>query len=298
MTLIKKILSILLILTSGSTIYSQEKKTNLGKYFHLNGYGLQVPFGEPPIKTDLLENEAMTSQEFRYFPVNDINSAYAISIINSKVYNKIEDSITELDFFAKHIKATAENTMKGEMLLDKKETYKNRACHNQKFKFEDQETKEVFVISSIMFYHKTNIIRAYVVTPIKNDNNEKMKDFFESIILQEEVINTDNNDEEIYTVVPIMPQFGSTKEALQEYIKKNSKFPTSLTKTPTTKNVFVKVLIEKDGKVVFDKVMRGVSEKYNSEAKRLIENMPNWAPGQFENGKKARTYISFPFWFE
>ncbi|MDF2451004.1 MAG: Gram-negative bacterial tonB protein [Bacteroidota bacterium] len=276
----------------------QEKTSDLGKYYHLNGYGLQVPFGSHPIKTDPLENEAMTSVEFRYFPEKDVNSAYAIAILNSKQLDKIEDSIRELDYFAKVMKYTAETVMKGEMLIDKQSTYKNRLCYNQKLKFRDQETKEEFLMTNVLFYYKTNVIRAYVISTIKNEDNTKINAFFESIILQDEVINTDNNDEEIYTVIPIMPQLGDTKEALQEYIQKNSKLPTSITKTPTTKNVFLKVVIEKDGKVKFDKVMRGVSEKYDAEAKRIVENMPNWNPGQFESGKKGRTYMSFPIWFE
>lgn len=280
------------------TSYCQEKTSDLGSYYNLNGYGLKVPFGSHPIKTDPLENEAMSSVEFRYFPEKDVNSAYAIAILNSKQLNKIEDSIKELEYFAKVVKYTAETVMKGEMLIDKQSTYKNRLCYNQKFKYKDQETKEEFLMTNVMFYYKTNIVRAYVVSSIKNDNNSKTNSFFENIILQEEIINTDNTDEEIYTVVPIMPQFGDTKEALQEYIHKNSKLPTSITKTPTTKNVFVKVLIEKDGKVKFDKVMRGVSEKYDSEAKRIVENMSNWTPGQFESGKKGRVSIMFPIWFE
>lgn len=280
------------------TSYCQDKKTDLGKYYHLNGYGLQVPFGAPPIKTEPLENEAMSSQEFRYFPENDINFAYAIAILNSKQLNKIEDSLKELEYFAKLSKFSAENVMKGEMLTDKQSTYKNRICYNQKFKYKDQETKEEFLMTNLLFYYKTNVIRAYVVSSPKNDNNSKLNAFFESIILQDEVINTDNNDEEIYTVVPTMPQLGDKKEALQEYIQKNSKLPTSLTKTNTSKNVFVKVVIEKDGKPKFDKVMRGVNEKFDSEAKRIVENMPNWSPGQLANGKTVRTYMSFPIWFE
>lgn len=280
------------------TSNGQEKTSGLRNYYNLNGYGLKVPFGANPIKTDPLENEAMTSVEFRYFPEKDVNSAYAIAILNSKQLNKIEDSIRELEYFAKVVKYTAETVMKGEMLIDMQSTYKNRLCYNQKFKYKDQETKEEVIMTNVLFYYKTNIIRAYVVSTIKNDNNSKINTFFENIILQDEVINTDNNDEDIYRIMPIMPQFGDTKEALQEYIKKNSKLPTSIAKTPTTKNVFVKVLIEKDGKVKFDKIMRGVSEKCDAEAKRIVENMTNWTPGQFENGKKGRVSIMFPIWFE
>ena len=288
----------LISLTFVLTSYSQDKKSTFGKYYHLNGYGLQVPFGEPPIKTDLFENEAMTSQEFRAFPPNEDKTAYAVVILNSKTLNSLADSTKELDYFAKINKLTAENIMKGKSIIEKQEIFKNKICYSLKFIFHNKELKEDYYMTSVMFYHKTNIIKIYVITPIKSTDEKRINEFFESIILQDEVINTDNNDESIYTVVPVMPQLGDNKEALQLYIQKNSKLPTSTTKSPTTKNVFVKVVIEKDGKVNFDKIMRGVNDKYDSEAKRIIQNMPNWTPGQFDDGKKARTYMSFPIWFE
>jgi hypothetical protein len=112
-----------------------------------------------------------------------------------------------------------------------------------------------------------------------------------------DTINTGNNDEEIYTIVEEMPQFGESKEALQLYIQKNSKYSTLITRTQTTKNVFVKVVIEKDGKINFEEIARGVNEKYDSEAKRIIQSMPNWSPGQ-QKGIARRTYMIVPVWFE
>jgi hypothetical protein len=294
----KTLIITLSLLTFSLTSNSQSKTAPFGKYYHLNGYGLQVPFEALPIKTDPIENAVMTSQEFRSFPTTTINSAYAISILNSKQFSNLSDSSKELEFFAKLIKPTAENIMKGKMVYEKEEVYKNKPCYMHKFSYTDQELKEDFYMTSIMFFHKSNVIKVYVITPKQNDNNARIQEYFDNIVLQDEVINTDNNDEEIYTVVPTMPQLGDTKEALQEYIQKNSKFPTSLKKTETSKNVFVKVVIEKDGKVKFDKVMRGVNEKLDSEAKRVVENMPNWSPGLLANGKTVRTYMSFPFWFE
>jgi len=115
---------------------------------------------------------------------------------------------------------------------------------------------------------------------------------------QEEKVNTADNTEKVFTLVPIMPQLGDKEDTLQLYIQKVSNFPTSLSRTQQTKNVFVQVIIEKDGKVNFDKLMRGVNEKYDTEAIQITQNMPNWTPGHFENGKTVRTYLILPFWFE
>lgn len=105
-------------------------------------------------------------------------------------------------------------------------------------------------------------------------------------------------DTTIYTILPTMPEFGNSKEALQEYIVKESKYPASTKRTTTTKNVFVQIIIEKDGKVTFEKIARGHSEKLDEEAKRIISNMPNWSAGRLANGNPARIKYLIPVWFE
>ena len=99
-------------------------------------------------------------------------------------------------------------------------------------------------------------------------------------------------------MVPVTPKFGDTKEALQEYIQKNAKYPTTLKKTPDSKPVFVRVVIEKDGRLVFHKVMRGTNAVLDAEAQRVVESMPAWKAGEAANGKTVRTYVDFPIWFE
>ncbi|MCY7293550.1 MAG: hypothetical protein LH615_15340 [Ferruginibacter sp.] len=190
------------------TSNSQDKKSTFGKYYHLNGYGLQVPFGEPPIKTDPLNNEELTSQEFRSFPANEDKTAYAVAILNSKRLTNIADSTKELEYFAKINKLTAENIMKGKSINETQGIFKNKVCYNLKFIFHNDELKEDYYMTSLMFYHKTNIIKAYVISSIKSNNDKRINEFFESIILQDEVINTDNNDESIYTIVPIIAKTG------------------------------------------------------------------------------------------
>lgn len=104
-------------------------------------------------------------------------------------------------------------------------------------------------------------------------------------------------DSVIFTMVPKMPSFGSNKEDLQNFINKESKIKTSKTRTSTSMNVFVNIVIEKDGSVTFDKIARGVDKKHDKEAKRIAENMPNWSSGYLENGDKVRVVMMFPIWF-
>ena len=106
------------------------------------------------------------------------------------------------------------------------------------------------------------------------------------------------SDTAIYTILPTMPSFGEDYSELQNFIVKESKYPASKTRTNTTKNVFVQVIIEKDGKVKFDKIVRGIDEKFDTEARRIAEKMPNWTIGRLSNGKPARIFMMFPIWFE
>ena len=107
-----------------------------------------------------------------------------------------------------------------------------------------------------------------------------------------------SNVEDIFTVVPTMPHFGNNNEDLQPFIRKHSQYPVSPTRTETSRNVFVQVIIELDGRVTFEKIARGVSKKYDAEVKRLVENMPKWTPGLDGKGFPARVRLMFPVWFK
>ena len=108
-----------------------------------------------------------------------------------------------------------------------------------------------------------------------------------------------NPDSTIYTIAPIMPSLGLNNNKLQDFIQKESKIKTSKTRTKESKNVFVKIVIEKDGSVTFDKIAKGIDDKkkYNKEARRIAENMPNWSIGYLTNGDAVRVAIMFPVWF-
>lgn len=107
-----------------------------------------------------------------------------------------------------------------------------------------------------------------------------------------------NQDSTIFTIVPEMPRFGKNKKALQKFIHRESHINTSKNKTPTTKDVFVQIIIEKDGSVNFDKILKGSDEDLNNEAKRIAETMPNWKIGRLSNGTPVRVCFIFPVWFK
>ncbi|MGB6034937.1 MAG: energy transducer TonB [Cryomorphaceae bacterium] len=107
-----------------------------------------------------------------------------------------------------------------------------------------------------------------------------------------------NPDSVVYTSVPVMPEFGKNEKALQKFIKNESKIKVNKSRTETSRNVFVQIVVEKDGSVTFDKIARGVNDQLNTEARRIVENMPNWTPGKLKDGSNPRVVMMFPIWFK
>ena len=105
-------------------------------------------------------------------------------------------------------------------------------------------------------------------------------------------------DSVIYTIVPVMPEFGENEKSLQKFIKKESKIKTSKSRTESSKNVFIQIVIEKDGSVTFDKIARGSNADLDKEAIRIVQNMPNWTIGKQKDGSAARVTMILPIWFK
>lgn len=106
-----------------------------------------------------------------------------------------------------------------------------------------------------------------------------------------------NSDSSIYTIVPTMPEFGHHPNALLAYIYNEAVLKVTMTRNDRTKPVFAQIIIEKDGSVTFDRIEKGYAEKYDNEAKRIIEKMPKWSIPLLEDGTPARVYLLIPFWF-
>jgi hypothetical protein len=104
-------------------------------------------------------------------------------------------------------------------------------------------------------------------------------------------------DSAINTITRQMPSFGGGND-LQTFITKESKIKTSTRRTDKTKNVFTSTIIEKDGHVTFDKIVRGYSANYDNEAIRVISKMPKWNPGKLNDSTFVRVVMLIPFWFD
>lgn len=75
------------------------------------------------------------------------------------------------------------------------------------------------------------------------------------------------------------------------------KYPEDCAKAGIAGRVMVEFTIGTDGKVSDVKVLRGVHEKLDAEAVRVIRMSPDWAPGS-KDGKTVPVKFTFPFVFK
>jgi TonB family protein len=103
-------------------------------------------------------------------------------------------------------------------------------------------------------------------------------------------------DEELFVVVENPPTFPGGDEARMKYLVENINYPDEARKKGIQGVVFVTFVVERDGSINEVRVLRGIGGGCDEEAKRVIENMPNWTPGT-QRGKPVRVVFNMPIRF-
>ncbi len=112
----------------------------------------------------------------------------------------------------------------------------------------------------------------------------------------------DDSDEEAepnrpFDVIEQMPQFPGGPAALMEYLSKNIRYPEEAHKKNIQGRVIVTFVVEKDGSITEARVVRSVDPLLDAEALRVVNAMPNWAPGM-QSGKVVRVKYTIPIVFK
>ncbi|MBI3135031.1 MAG: energy transducer TonB [Bacteroidetes bacterium] len=102
--------------------------------------------------------------------------------------------------------------------------------------------------------------------------------------------------EMIYDMPEIMPEFIGGADALDDFIKKNIKYPAEAKEKGIQGKVYVQFVVEKDGSVTNVIVRRGANALLDAEAVRVVKLMPAWKPGTMR-GKKVRVRYTLPVVF-
>jgi len=98
----------------------------------------------------------------------------------------------------------------------------------------------------------------------------------------------------IYKFVEQMPK---AKYSMNEYLDANLHYPESARKQNVQGKVIVKFVITETGAIGNCVVVKSVSPDIDSEALRVVKNMPPWSPG-LSDGKPVNVYFNLPINFK
>jgi protein TonB len=83
---------------------------------------------------------------------------------------------------------------------------------------------------------------------------------------------------------------------VSQYIGENLKYPQSAKERNVQGKVVVKFEVNEAGDVVNARIAQGLDAECDSEALRVIQNMPRWKPGK-QNGKPVKVTFTLPLEF-
>lgn len=105
------------------------------------------------------------------------------------------------------------------------------------------------------------------------------------------------DNDSIYQIVEVMPEFPGGVDKMMDYLSKNIKYPEAAKEKGISGRVFLSFVIEKDGAVSDVKVAKGIGKECDDEALRVVKAMPKWKPGLMK-GKPVRVSYMLPIFFK
>lgn len=91
-------------------------------------------------------------------------------------------------------------------------------------------------------------------------------------------------------------EFPKGSSAMKEFIRKTVNYPVTALRDKQEGKVYLSFIIELDGSISNVKLLRGVCQSIDKEAKRVVRNMPNWSTGTYK-GHGVRTRCRIPITF-
>lgn len=105
-----------------------------------------------------------------------------------------------------------------------------------------------------------------------------------------------NSDRKIESFVDEAAHFQDNYKALMSYIQNNLVYPQYAIEHDLRGKVYLKFVVEADGRITNVNVIRGASPCLDREAVRVISEMPNWVPGKLA-GVNVASYFQLPLNF-
>jgi protein TonB len=99
-----------------------------------------------------------------------------------------------------------------------------------------------------------------------------------------------------FTIVEEMPSFPGGEQKMMQYLSDHIKYPPVARENGITGRVYVKFVVDKEGKIKDAVVLRGIGAGCDEEALRVVRTMPDWKPGR-QNGRSVPVYFNLPINF-
>ena len=144
------------------------------------------------------------------------------------------------------------------------------------------------------------LMAVYLVSCSKDPNSNK-------------VLNTDSKEVKTTTVpdnkigsemdvyesyaIQVKPAFPGGDEALMKYVAENTKYPKEALEKNIEGTVYVRFVVNKNGKVENAKELRSVDPFLEAEALRVVSSLPAWKPGM-NKGKPVNVWFIMPVKFK
>ena len=85
-------------------------------------------------------------------------------------------------------------------------------------------------------------------------------------------------------------------QELMKFLQTNIRYPKEAQERGIQGRVVVQFVVNKDGSICDEHVVRSVDPQLDAEALRVVRSMPNWEPGK-QRGEKVRVRFTLPVTF-
>ena len=101
---------------------------------------------------------------------------------------------------------------------------------------------------------------------------------------------------EIFMVAEEQPMFPGGMQEMMKFIQSEVKYPKEAQDKGLQGRVIVQFVVNTDGSICEDTVVRSVAPSLDAEAIRVVRSMPNWTPGK-QKGEPVRVRFTLPISF-
>ncbi len=99
----------------------------------------------------------------------------------------------------------------------------------------------------------------------------------------------EEDTEEIFLIVEEAPEFPGGTRALYKYISTHVRYPVIAQENGVQGKVYVKFVVNEEGKVSNATITRGVDQSLDSEALRVVNSLPRFKPGK-QRGRPVKVF--------